>query len=130
MTKEKKLIYVELRYDDGSAYFLEGNDANDWLKELNDLAVLAHSHSAFIIKEFPWSKKINLEPDVKTLLAEIEHLQARLSRDNRHAAMDLLKEALSKNALQHTGPLTSGKCTEACVLCEARKLLDIDLDLI
>ena len=68
MTKDKKLIYAELRYDDGSAYFLEGNDANDWLERANGFAVIASVCGMGLAKEFPWSKKINFEPDIKSCL--------------------------------------------------------------
>jgi hypothetical protein len=36
----------------------------------------------------------------------------------------VLREALARQAMQHTGPMIGGACTEACVKCEARRLLD------
>jgi hypothetical protein len=44
-------------------------------------------------------------------------------RDKRHNAEDILREALRRNAISHTGPMVGWKCTKACVRCEAIKLV-------
>lgn len=62
---EKKLIRVELTYEDGETIFLEGIEADIWIKALNNCCLVASIHGMGLEnlrKEgFAWKKKVSLE---------------------------------------------------------------------
>ena len=41
---EPKLIRVTMEFDDGKIQVLENNEANRWLKAINNMCVLEHVH--------------------------------------------------------------------------------------
>ena len=56
MEKKKKLVYVEMRYDDGSIHYIDGKKANKWLESVNGCCVMAsiHGHG---MESYEWKKK-------------------------------------------------------------------------
>jgi len=44
MSDDKKIVRVELEYDDGSIHRLTGDDAEKWLEAANGQAVMSHIH--------------------------------------------------------------------------------------
>jgi hypothetical protein len=68
----------------------------------------------------------NMHPDYMSascvdVARRVDECMALRAENNR--LRSILREAISRRAMQHTGPSIGGKCTEACVLCEARAAL-------
>jgi len=59
--KDKKLVKVEFTYEDGKVETLEGDDAENWLEDVNSCVFNAYVHGQEM-KSHPW-KESNVKQD-------------------------------------------------------------------
>ncbi len=55
--EERKLIKIIMEYDNGDKQYIEGDDAERWLKALNSTIVLDYTHRGHaqnILKDITW----------------------------------------------------------------------------
>lgn len=54
MENQRKLVRVELEFDDGEIKSLTGDDAQAWLKQIDDPLVFVQLTRGWKVKDFDW----------------------------------------------------------------------------